>query len=301
MPKLGETFERLVAQIQRRIDPASDVVHGEFLIDRLGHRRQFDVVIRGQFAGQAMLGVVECKDLNRRVGTPEIDAFITKAQDINANFKVIASQRGFSQPALQKAKHYGIRLVSLLDAEVLKGEFAFGDWWTAKVFRWKSLSIQANSIEAGKAFPAVRPESLYVNGGRVLDWFTNMLLRDGHKEKGLGWVVNFELVFDSAITVSLGADGDVRCRSLSFHAERECLEYERFVPLSAEAFVDWHTKSASIPANTPVAMEAVPADFRKWSARDLHRNRKSCIFAVSLEAHEHQFDHVADAPDLDAL
>ena len=117
MPTPGDSFERLVAQIQARVDPAANVAHNEFLVDRLRQRRQFDVVIRGQFAGQAMLGVIECKNLNRKVGTPEVDAFHTKAQDINANFKVIASRRGFTRHALHKAAHYGIRAISLLDPE----------------------------------------------------------------------------------------------------------------------------------------------------------------------------------------
>lgn len=55
------------------------------LVDRHGCRRQCDVIIKGNFAGQQLLGIVECKD--RKLGTPEVDAFVTKARDINANFK----------------------------------------------------------------------------------------------------------------------------------------------------------------------------------------------------------------------
>ena len=79
----GIAFEKVVAGIQAQIDPTSSVTHNETLTDRLGHSRQFDVVIRGSFAGQQMLGVIECKDLKRRVGNPEVDAFITKANEIN--------------------------------------------------------------------------------------------------------------------------------------------------------------------------------------------------------------------------
>jgi hypothetical protein len=301
MPSIGEPFERLVAQIQARIDPNSIVTHNEFLIDRLGQRRQFDVTIRGQFAGQNMLGVIECKDLSRKVGTPEIDAFHTKAQDINANFRVIASRRGFTGPALHKSKHYGIRLVTLLDPEVFDQEFAFGDWWLARLYRWKNISIQALPVGHDLPMQDVPPDELLTNGGRVLDWFTNYLVRTGHKDKTSGWAVAFQLVFDPAIELNVAAESKVDCQSISFYAERECLEYERFVPLTADAFVDWHSNTATIPANTQVLMQAVPTNFREWSPRDPSKTRESCFLPITIEAHEHQFDHVPTAPDLESL
>jgi hypothetical protein len=301
MPIIGEPFERLVAQIQARIDPASSVSHNEFLVDRLGQRRQFDVVIRGQFAGQQMLGVIECKDLNRRVGTPEIDAFHTKAQDINANFRVIASKRGFTAPAVHKARHYGIRLVSLLDPEIFNQSFAFGDWWTAKVYRWNRITIEAHPTDEHAGIPEVPPQDLRVNGERVLDWFTNHLLREGHSDKTLGWAVGFQIVFTPPIQVSTGSSSALSCKAISFRAERECIEYERFVPLSAEAFVDWHSNAATIPANTTVRTGAVPADLREWPLRDASKKRESSFLPVFMEAHEHQFDHVENAPNLESM
>ena len=300
MPTPGEPFEKLVAQIQARIDPTSQVTHNEFIVDRLNQRRQFDVVIRGDFAGQKMLGVIECKDLGRKVGTPEIDAFNTKAQDINANFKVIASKRGFTEPALCKARHYGIRLVSLLEPEILDREFAFGDWWQAKLLRWNQLAIQAYPDDQSGRYLDVPPQDLQINGGRILDWFTNYLLREGHKDHSVGWVIGFQLTFDHPIPISTPS-ATVPCKGISFHAERECLEFERFVPLSAEAFVDWHARSATIPPNTKFTMGAVPADFREWSPRGTRKRTASCIFEMYFEAHEHQFEHVENAPDLEAM
>ena len=301
MPTSGDSFERLVAQIQARVDPAANVAHNQFLVDRLRQRRQFDVVIRGQFAGQTMLGVIECKDLKRRVGTPQVDAFHTKAQDINANFKVIASRRGFTRPALEKAAHYGIRAISLLDPEALNHSFAIGDWWTAKVFRWNRIHVRAHPADATQPEPDVPPEQFVVSGGRVLDWFTNYLLREGHADKALGGAINLQLTFDPPIRVSPAPDRTLLCKAMSFHAERECREYERYVPLSAEAFVDWHSMSATIPASTQVLMPAVPADFREGTPRDPTKKRDSYFLPVFIVAHEHQFEQIPDAPDLEAM
>lgn len=301
MPNPGDPFEKLVAEIQARVDPNATVTHNEFLIDRLQQRRQFDVVIRGQFAGRSMLGVIECKDLKGKVGTPEVDAFHTKAQDVNANFKIIASRRGFSKPALVKAQHYGIGAVSLLDPTFLDG-LEFGDWWTAKVFRWKAIHIQAHPADPHVPEPQVAPNQLLVNGGRVIDWFTNHLLKEGPKDESTGWVVNFQLVFEPPIPVVCEPEAKaLLCKAISFHAERECLEYERFVPLAAEALVDWHAKKATIPPNTTVRTQDVPMDFHGWDRRKPGVTRTSCLMPVAIQAHEHQFDFIPSAPDLDAL
>jgi len=110
----GIEFEKIVTDIQQRFDLNSTVMHNQILVDRLGHKRQFDVVIKGNYAGQELLGVIECKDLKKKIGTPEVDAFNTKSSDVNANFKILVSRKGFSKTALEKASHYGIQALSLL-------------------------------------------------------------------------------------------------------------------------------------------------------------------------------------------
>ena len=301
MAKLGESFERLIATIQQRIDPSSRVTHNEYLIDRLRQRRQFDVIIRGMFAGQAMLGVIECKDLHKRVGTPEIDAFHTKAQDINANFKIIASKSGFTTPAIDKARHYGIRLVSLLDPDILGSDFPIGDWWTVYIYRWNQITIQAYEPNNPDIHLNVPPESLLVKKLPVINWFRNHLLGVGHIDKEVGWVVNFQLAFDPPILVEIEALGKFLCSNINFHAERTCKEHERFVPITADALVDWHTGQATIPPGSTIATVGVPTDFRSWPERDKTKNRTPSMFPVIVEVHEIQFELTSNAPDMESL
>lgn len=135
----GIDFEKAVAAIQMQIDPTSQVTHNETLVDRLGHARQFDVVIRGTFAGQQMLGVIECKDLKRKVGNPEVEAFIAKAQEINANFKIFMSRTGFSKPALEKCSHYGVQALSLIADDPANRKFFVGTRWTADLTRCEDI------------------------------------------------------------------------------------------------------------------------------------------------------------------
>lgn len=136
----GISFEKVVEELQGQLDPNSKVTHNEWLIDRLGNRRQFDVVIRGKFAGQDLLGVIECKDLNKKVGTPEIDAFITKANNLNANFKIIVSKRGFTKPGIKEALDFGVQTLSLLKEDYPKFKLAIGNYWFADIYRWNNIT-----------------------------------------------------------------------------------------------------------------------------------------------------------------
>ena len=67
--KTGKIPENAVGRIQQMLDPESKVTYREKIPNRLVILREFDVVIRGGFAGQPMLGVIECKDWAGKVGT----------------------------------------------------------------------------------------------------------------------------------------------------------------------------------------------------------------------------------------
>jgi hypothetical protein len=49
--KSGRTLEQVVGRIQKLFDPESSVTYRERIINRLGISREFDVVVRGKFAG----------------------------------------------------------------------------------------------------------------------------------------------------------------------------------------------------------------------------------------------------------
>jgi hypothetical protein len=60
--KTGKSLEEIVGRIQQMMDPQSVVTYRQRIRNRLNNLREFDVVIRGQFGGYPMLGVIECKD-----------------------------------------------------------------------------------------------------------------------------------------------------------------------------------------------------------------------------------------------
>lgn len=297
----GIAFEKAVATIQAQIDPTSVVAHDEKLIDRLGHERQFDIVIRGMFAGQAMLGVIECKDLARRVGNPEVDAFITKAQDINANFKVIISRRGFSKPALEKCAHYGVQALSLLENDPTNRQFFIGTRWTADVTRWGQLIVTLHFEEPPTSPVSFRAEDLKIHGQKVLDWFTNYLLDHESESKELGWVVDIAAVFDVPQLVEVSSDIAYRCIAISFKAERICQKLQRLVGISGTGFYNWNLKQATFPPGATISSDSVPTDFSLWEPRSEEAKQPTGFIEVHLEARVASFERIENTIKLDVL
>ena len=87
----GTRLEEVVARIQQMMDPNSIVTHNEMLEDRVGNKRQYDVVIRGHFGGRPVLGIVECKDHNRKKGPDAVEAFAKKTDNLGANLRIMVS------------------------------------------------------------------------------------------------------------------------------------------------------------------------------------------------------------------
>src|SRR5687768_7253736 len=102
----GVGFEKAVADLQRMFGGDSTVEHDVELEDRLGHRRQYDVVIRGKLAGHDVLGVIECKDEKRKIGPEIVEAFVTKSDAVRANFRALVARSGFTPKALDICRHH---------------------------------------------------------------------------------------------------------------------------------------------------------------------------------------------------
>jgi hypothetical protein len=297
----GIAFEKLVAAIQSQIDPSSNVSHDEKVTDRLGHERQFDIVIRGNFAGQPMLGVIECKDLKRRVGNPDLDAFVTKSQDINANFKILMSRSGFTKPALEKCRHYGVQALSLLENDPINKNFFLGIKWTADVTRWGQVSVTLHFLIDPAKPVSFHADNLRINGRSVLDWFTNYLIDQEPHITELGWVVGISVVFDSPQRVETEPGVEYVCTSIDFMAERLCDKLERMVGISGTGFFNWNLQKATFPPGSTITSDAVPTDFTLWKPRTDKLQPPSSFFEIHIKAKAINCERKPDAIDLGNL
>lgn len=297
----GIEFEKVVAAIQAQLDPAATVSHNEVLKDRLQQPRQFDVVIRGQFAGQDMLGVFECKDLKRKVGTPEVDAFVTKAQDINANFKVLMSRRGFTGTALKKCQHYGIQPLSLISDDPANRTFLIGAWWYANLTKWNQFSVTLHFVSPPSESVQLQVPGLTISGKKILDWFTNYLLDHENDTQELGWVINISVLFDEPQLVTIQDGTSYLCSAISFSAERVCERLERFVGISGAGFYNWQKKQAMFPPNSQIVTDAVPMDFTQWKPRTERQAATPGFIELTLSGNLSTFERVPDVLPLDTL
>ena len=196
-------------------------------------------------------------------GTPEVDAFVTKSQDIKANLRVLISRRRFTKPALEKCAHYGIQALSLL-GHTEKIRLLPGTQWVAEHTSWGRLAVTLRFVKEPAEPLSFRAEELRIGGKKVIDWFTNYLLANEPAASELGWVVNIGVPFATPQIVEIEPGLTRECRAIEFHAERILEKFERTAAVSGTGFYDWNAKRASFVPGSQITMESVPMDFSQW-------------------------------------
>lgn len=103
-----EFLERVVAGIHANTTTNADVTWNEVINDR-----QFDVVVRFKLGSLRYLVLVEVKNRTRKTGTSDMEAFVQKARDQNANKAVFVTAAGFQDGAVKIAKRHGVDLFTV--------------------------------------------------------------------------------------------------------------------------------------------------------------------------------------------
>lgn len=284
----GIAFEKLIADIQAKMDPTAEVLHNQRLTDRLGHERQFDVVFKGQFGGQPVLGVIECKDLKRKVGTPEVDAFVTKARDVNANVKVLISRRGFSDQALEKCRDYGIEPM-LLVADETTGQFNIGQWFRAERRRIGRLKMDIFPCEAHEEL-VVNIEDVKIDGHSIIESLLTYL-HYNFNDFQVGWTT-LEVVFAEPRILSISESININCGKLLFYIEKTEELFERFVPWESQGFFNIKSGLANFPVGENIVSAAIPTDLEQWEKRvDESQLHEPCLGTFQYIYKPKKFDN----------
>ncbi len=262
----GTSLEKTVARIQQMMDPRSTVSHDEWLVDRVGNRRQYDVVIRGRFAGRKILGIIECKDHSRKKGPAAIEAFAKKAENLNANFKVVVSKKGFTDQALKLAKHEGIGCLSLLPDDPKQVGFGIGDMWYAKLYKWRAIRLTVLFVRKNVTIGSVPPASVKWKGQPVIEWFIKELMTTGSQETREG-NHTITLEFDRVRRIEVNGK-KYNVRGLICTANRVCYKKKRWVTWSGDAFYDWHAGNFTIPPKGMIVSSSIDTHLEKWDDFD---------------------------------
>ena len=294
--KPGTDFEKAVAAMQAMMGPNAIVTHDEKIRDRLGRLRQFDVVIRGKIAGHAILGVIECKDLKKPVGSPQVEAFVTKSRDVNANLKLLASKKGFYKPALEKAKDYGIGTISLLPDDTNDCGLYIGVDWYAEIYSWSKVKITLQYLSQKSPVEKFHPNEIMRGGCKVIEWFQKQLVTNYLKEEQEGWY-RLELTFDKPRKFQVSSK---KCfiKSITFHALRKYEKKKKMVRLGGDGFVEWNKGQLTIPPEGKVVTNAFRTDFTNWETYDGEIPPSSGFFEWRLKCYLYHFDPKKEVIDL---
>lgn len=103
-----EFLERVIAGIHTITTTNADVTWNEVI-----NGRQFDVVVRFKLGSLRYLVLVEVKNRTRKTGTSDMEAFVQKAKDQNANKAVFVTAAGFQDGAIKIAKRHGVDLFTV--------------------------------------------------------------------------------------------------------------------------------------------------------------------------------------------
>ncbi|MDH6427259.1 MULTISPECIES: restriction endonuclease [unclassified Paenibacillus] len=250
--KRGTPFEIAVMDIQKLIDSNSLVSHDEKIIDKYGHPRQFDVVIRGELGGRKLLGVIECKDWKAKVDLPVVDAFITKMSDINANFGMIFSNSGFTSRAIEKCKKNDIGVKSLLQNDKLSSNVKIKYHMYFKFYDWRQFTVAIFGSGPAIWDPETTINDMFLSGQNLLEWFQyhldsiDFLENEGPYEKEVNFI---------SPQVVQARGSSLIVQRLIFKATRVMQLKHADTDIKGEGIYDWSEDSLSFPENWTMEME----------------------------------------------
>ncbi len=245
------------------LDPNSVVSHNEQIIDRVGNKRQFDVVIRGHFGGRSVLGVMECKDHRRKKGPDVVEAFAKKAENVGANLRIMVTRKRFTDQALQLAKHENIGCLSLLPDDPMQSGFRIGEYWYGVIRRWKIEEMGLYFVvPPSSSLAAFDFNSVKYCEKPAVNWFLKELNTTyvGENTEG-GHIIN--CVFDQPRSFEVVGSTHALA-GISCLATRTLKKKRMWIDWSGDALYDWHTGQFALPANGMLLSSAINGDLSTW-------------------------------------
>ena len=299
----GTRLEEVVARIQQMMDPNSIVTHNEMLEDRVGNKRQYDVVIRGHFGGRPVLGIVECKDHNRKKGPDAVEAFAKKTDNLGANLRIMVTKKGFTKQALQLAKHENIGCLSLLPTPTEKIGFSIGDMWYGIISKWTSVRLEIHFAMPSIPLPTFDINTVKWNEKRVSMWFLKELFTTYGSETKTGQLT-LNLTFIEPRNLEIEGN-EYLVAGISCHAIRIYQKKRKWVSWSGDAFYDWHAGQLKIPANGTVVGSSIETDLTNWPdyEGDIPQgdSYKGLMRAIVHDSQKWNPAEDSDVPDLASL
>ena len=248
------------------MDTNSVVTHNEKLKDRVGNIRQFDVVIREQFGGRPVLGVIECKDHSRKKGSDSVEAFAKKSENLGANLRLIISKKGFTDQALKTAKHENVGCLSLLPQDPKQLGFNIGNMFYGVIKTWEILKIDIHFAVSPCPFKTFNINTVKWKDKAVINWFWKELFTTYCDENEETTHV-LEVLFDKPQNFEVEGQ-ECSLKGITCYANRIIKKKKQWFSWSGDALWDWHTNQLSVPVQGTLTGGAVNIDLSTWEDYD---------------------------------
>lgn len=114
----GKIVERIVALMHKYPDTSVKVeqnVRLSPILNKTGSKREIDVLLTRDIAGHSVQMAIECKNEQRPIDTPAIDAFAKKLQRVGVPYGIYVSASGYTKDAIENAAMDGIKTFTLKD------------------------------------------------------------------------------------------------------------------------------------------------------------------------------------------
>jgi len=139
MARKGRSFELIISTLEKAVLPeGAKLLSPGFVTDTItGQPREVDILIEHKVGTFNVSVVIECRDRTPSQDVTWIEQIHTKTAHILANKVIVVSANGFTEPAIKKAKHFGIEARSCNEVSV----DVISSW-----FRVKELNTTVNEV-----------------------------------------------------------------------------------------------------------------------------------------------------------
>lgn len=114
----GKIVERIVALMHKYPDTSVKVeqnVRLPVVLNKTARKREIDILLTRDIAGHSVQMAIECKNEQRSIDTPAIDAFAKKLQRVGVPYGIYVSASGYTKEAIESAAMDGIKTFTLKD------------------------------------------------------------------------------------------------------------------------------------------------------------------------------------------
>ena len=155
--KAGKALEQLVGVIQEHLkdNPDVQITQNAKLVNRSGNEREIDVFVQTKVNGENIGIAFECKDYNRNISEPIVDAFWAKINDLPQVHKgIIVTTTGYTKGAQTEAETHkvGLYLINNIPLEQIIPSHNF--YSARAIFDpiWNSLQAHFIATEENVSF-----------------------------------------------------------------------------------------------------------------------------------------------------